>query len=63
LFARRVEQQRDLALRLVSEQDGERRRMAAELYDEKAQVLAGALMMLRATDSDGSTSSAEHAAS
>ena len=35
--------------------------MAAELYDEKAQVLAGALMMLRATDSDGSTSSAEHA--
>jgi signal transduction histidine kinase len=41
MFARRVEQQRDLALRLVSELDGERRRMAAELHDVKARGLAG----------------------
>jgi signal transduction histidine kinase len=58
LFARRVEQRRDLLRQIVSEQDGERRRLALDLHDQKAQVLAGALMMLRAADhAEGATSS------
>jgi signal transduction histidine kinase len=64
LFARRVEQRRDLFRLFVSEQEGERRRLAIELHDEKAQVLAGALMMLRAAGSstdDTSTATAKHA--
>jgi signal transduction histidine kinase len=50
LFAHRVEQRRDLFRQIVSEQDGERRRLALDLHDQKAQVLAGALMMLRSAD-------------
>jgi signal transduction histidine kinase len=64
LFARSVEQRRDVFRQFVSEQEGERRRLAIELHDEKAQVLAGALMMLRAAGSstgDGSAAAAEHA--
>jgi signal transduction histidine kinase len=58
LFARRVEQRRDLFRQIVSEQDGERRRLALDLHDQKAQVLAGALMMLRAAGhGEGATSS------
>ena len=64
LFARRVEQRRDMFRQFVSEQEGERRRLAIELHDEKAQVLAGALMMLRAAGSstdDSSAAAAEQA--
>jgi signal transduction histidine kinase len=58
LFARRVEQRRDVLRQIVSEQDGERRRLALDLHDQKAQVLAGALMMLRAAGhAEGATSS------
>ncbi len=58
MFARRVEQRRDVFRQFVSEQEGERRLMAIELHDEKAQVLAGALMMLRAAGSPTDESSA-----
>jgi hypothetical protein len=57
LFARRVEQRRDLFRLIVNEQDGERRRLALDLHDQKAQALAGALMMLRAAGhGEGATS-------
>ncbi|HEX3331973.1 MAG TPA: histidine kinase [Gaiellales bacterium] len=58
LFARRVEQQRDLLRELVSAQEAQRRRAAASLYDEQAQVLAGALLMLRAAGHDDSEAAA-----
>jgi signal transduction histidine kinase len=64
LFARRVEQQRDLLRELVSAQEAQRRRAAASLYDEQAQVLAGALLMLRAAghdDSEAATAAAKQA--
>jgi signal transduction histidine kinase len=59
LFARRVEQQRDLLRELVGEQEAERRRAALAIYDEKAQVLSGALLMLRAAGhGEGETAAA-----
>jgi signal transduction histidine kinase len=64
LFARRVEQQRDLLGELVSQQEAQRRRAASSLHDEEAQVLAGALLMLRAaghSDGDAAAAAAEQA--
>jgi signal transduction histidine kinase len=52
LFGQHVERQRDLLRQILSEHEQARRRMALDLHDEQAQVLAGALMMLRAA-SDG----------
>jgi hypothetical protein len=58
LFARRVEQRRDLLRQMLIEQESEQRKVAVDLHDQKAQVLAGALMMLRAAgQNEGATSS------
>ena len=50
LFARRVEQRRALFREVVSEQEQELKRIAADLHDQMAQALAGALMMLRTAE-------------
>lgn len=47
LFARRIERQRRALAQLVASQETERHRIALELHDETAQVLAAALMALR----------------
>jgi signal transduction histidine kinase len=57
LFARRVERQRVALTLLVSEQEAERRRLALELHDETAQMLAAALLSLGRVD--GAPSAAE----
>lgn len=64
LFARRVEQHRDLLGELVIEQEAQRRRAASSLHDEEAQALAGALLMLRVAghgDSQAAAAAAEQA--
>lgn len=47
LFARRVELQRTALEQLVTAQETERQRIALELHDETAQVLAAALLTLK----------------
>lgn len=55
LFARRVERQRRALGQLVAAQEAERQRLALELHDGTAQVLAASLMALGETEEGAAT--------